>query len=144
MIDRVASLVAFVATTRATFGGLDGFVMSGIGFDVGAFGRAQRANFFGGFGFFRGIVGDFDFVDNVDFFNFLFVLIVVFVECSTADNGVRGSVSLHLILFRFDDAGGKRGDFVFAQRGFGRGFVAIAFVCRRAIFGRRGRVLNRA
>jgi hypothetical protein len=127
MIDRVAVLVAFVAAMRAAFGGLDGFVMSGIGFDVGAFGRAQRANLFGGFGFFHGIIGDFDLVDSVDFFSFLLVLLFVFFfvfECSTADNGIRGRVSLHFILFCFDDAGGERSDFFIAQRGFGGDFVA--------------------
>jgi hypothetical protein len=143
MVDGVAVFVAFFAALGVTFDGLDGFVMSGFGFDVGAFLRAQGANFFDGFGFFRGIVGDFDFVDNVDFFDFLFVL---FVECGTADNGVRGSVSLHFILFCFDDAGGERRDFFIAQRGFRGDFVAITieFVSRCAIFGRRGRIFGQA
>ncbi len=62
-------------------------------------------NFFGGFSFFRGIVGDFDFVDDVDFFNLPFVLfLVVFVECSATDYGVGRCVSLNFILLGFDDA----------------------------------------
>lgn len=146
MINRVAVLAAFVGTMCATFDSLDGLVMSGFGFDVGALLRTQRSNFLDGFGFFDGVVGDFDFVDDVDFFNFLFVVLFVLIECRTADDGVRGCVSLHFILFCVDDARCERCDFIIAQRGFGSDFVAITFefVSRCAIFGRRGRIFGRA
>ena len=105
---------------------MDSFFVRGVGFDFSALERAESASLFDVFGFFNGLVGDFDFVDGV-FFSafFVFVLfLVVFVECSAASDSVGRSMRLHFILLRFDDAGSESSDFVFAQRRFGSSFVA--------------------
>lgn len=134
----------------AGFGCVNGLFVRSVGFDFGALKRAQIANFFDVFGFFDGIVGDFDFIDGADFLDFaLFVLfLVVFVECSAADDCVSGSVRLDFILLRFDDARSESSDFVFAQRRFGRSFFPCAAVFELmsffAIRRRRGRALKRA
>jgi hypothetical protein len=124
MIDGVAVLVLllfFAVSVSAGFGGMNRFLVRGVGFDVGAFLRAQRVNFFDCLGFFHGIVGNFDFIDGVNFLGlFLFVLffVVFFIERRAANDGVGRSVRLNLILLRFDDAGGESSDFVIAQRRF--------------------------
>lgn len=102
MIDGVVVYFVFVVMVVMRFGfGVSATVssrvslfVSGIGFDVGAFGRAQRSDFFDGFGLVDTFVGNFDFVDDVNFFRFfgglffLFLVVLFFFECGTADDGV--------------------------------------------------------
>lgn len=102
MIDGVVVYFVFVVMVMMRFGfGVSVTVssrvslfVSGIGFDVGAFGRAQRPDFFDGFGLVDTFVGNFDFVDDVNFFRFfgglffLFLVVLFFFECGTADDGV--------------------------------------------------------
>jgi hypothetical protein len=126
MIDRVGVLVFFVAFTMrvsAGFGGVSLFVCC-FGFDLSALERAEVANFFDGFGLFGGVVGNFDFIDDVDLFSFfLFVLFLVVVECSAANDCVGRSMRLNFVLLRIDNARSESIDFVVAQRGFRRTFV---------------------
>ncbi len=78
-----------VATVRS---GVRLFVRS-IGFDVGAFGWAQRSDFFGDLGLFDAFVGNFDFVDDANFLRFVGAfffafLILFFFERGAANDGV--------------------------------------------------------
>jgi hypothetical protein len=152
MIDGVAVLVFFFVTFAVSvssgFGGVNRFFVGGIGFDVGTFLRAQRTNFFGGLGFFHGIVGNFNFIDGVNFLDlFLFVLffVVFFIECGAANDGVGRSVRLNFVLLRFDDARGESGDVIIAQRRFRCALftrvVALEFVSLFAIWRRGVRIL---
>jgi hypothetical protein len=133
--------------SAASLGRVDSLFVRSVGFDFCALERAEIASFLGSFGFFGGLVGDFDFVDGVFFLAF-FVLFffIVFVECSAANDRICGSVRLHFILLRFDDAGSESSDFVFAQRRFGRSFFArlavFEFVSLFAVRRRGGRAFE--
>ena len=139
MVNRVAVLVfvvpvvmgfvmSFVVTVNAGFSGLDRFVVRGVGFDVGAFLRTERVDFFDSSGFFGAFVGNFDFVDSANFLGFFFVVLVVFLECGATNDGVGGSVCLNFVLFRVDDAGSESVDFVVTECRFRGDFVAVAGV----------------
>jgi hypothetical protein len=127
MIDSVAVLVTFfVVSLSAGFDGVNRLFVRGFGFDVGAFLRAQRVNFFGGLGFFGRVVGNFNFIDDVNFLDFFLIVffVVIFIECRATNDGVGGSVRLNFILLGFDDARCEGGDFVVAERGLGRSFIS--------------------
>ena len=127
MINRVGVLVffvAFVVRVSAGFGGVNRFFVCGLGFDLSALGRAETTNFLDGFGFLDSVVGNLDFIDGASLFNFLlFVFLVVFVERRAANDCIGRGMRLNFVLLRVDDAGSESGDFVVAQRGFGRDFI---------------------
>ena len=111
MIDGVIAMCvffrgAFVVRVCAGFGRVNSLFMRSFGFDFGALERAESANFFDGFCFLSSVVGNLNLIDDVDLFRFLFfvLFLVVFVECSAADNCISGSVRLNFVLLRFDDA----------------------------------------
>lgn len=153
MIDCVAVLVFVLMlvamSVTSCFGGVNRFFVRGFGFDVRAFHRAQRVNFFDGLGFVDALVGDFDFIDGANLLAFFFVLFlfVVFIECCATNDGVCRSVRLNFVLLGFDDAGSESGNFVLAQRSFGSAFFlrlgVFEFVSFFTIWRRGDRTLER-
>jgi hypothetical protein len=117
----------------ASFGML-GVIVCRVGFGVGAFLRTHAASFVC-LRLIRGIVGNFHFVGELNFFRFLAGLLFLsfafvflfFFEFGPAGDGIDRGVCLGFFLFGFNEAGGKSGDVFFAQGIFDA--RAFGFAC---------------
>lgn len=130
LFTAVFARMAFVLFA-ASFGML-GVIVCRIRFGVGAFLWTHAASFVC-LRLICGIVGNFHFVGELNFFRFLAGLLFLsfvflfFFEFGATGDGIDRSVCLGFFLFGFNETGGKSGDVFFAQGIFDA--RAFGFAC---------------
>jgi len=160
------SAAAFSAVSEIH--GLNGVLVSGVGFGLGALARAQLDGLFGffvgafavvgsiGYGFvggadfFGAFVATFNFIglDGVYFLFFFLFFIFLVIEFSATNHRVGWGRGLNVIVLGVHQTGGESVDFLFTERRFraglfgGDGFPCFMFGGHTGIVKRGGRIVG--